>query len=115
MPKSFKQFMENNNVRVSGGQDNGGGQSYDVTNSDGTISTHYVPGKHHGSSSSTSYEHKPEPKHPLQGKKVTATHSGGQSVTGKLVRTEHGGTTAVIKNHETGMLHFTDAKTVKKA
>lgn len=114
--KNFKQFMNEGKVSFSGGTDNAGGQSYDVTNSDGTISTHYVPGKHHNSSGHhTTPEIKPEPKHPLQGKKVTAKHDGGQQVTGRLVRTEHGGKTAVVKHHETGMLHFVDAKTVKKS
>jgi len=39
-------------VMVEGGQDNAGGQYYDIKNSDGTIGMGYKPGKHYPSSSS---------------------------------------------------------------
>jgi hypothetical protein len=113
MTKSFKQFFNESRI-ASGGRDNAGGQYYDVKNSDGTIGMSYVPGKQH-SSSSPPPEIKPEPKHPLLGKKVTAKHGNGEEVTGRFVKTELGGQIAVIKHHKTGVLHSTDATTVKKA
>ena len=99
---------------ASGGRDNAGGQYYDIDNGDGTIGFGYKPGKSQPSSSHSNYETKPEPKHPLHGKIVTAKHSNGQEVTGRLMGTEHQGTVAKIK-HSSGMIHSTDAKTVKKA
>lgn len=99
---------------ASGGRDNAGGQYYDIDNDDGTIGFGYKPGKSHPSSSHSNYEYKPEPKHPLHGKLVTAKHSNGQEVTGRMMGTEHQGTVAKIK-HSSGMIHSTDAKTVKKA
>ena len=99
---------------ASGGRDNAGGQYYDIDNGDGTIGFGYKPGKSQPSSSHSNYEMKPEPKHPLHGKIVTAKHSDGKEVTGRLMGTEHQGTVAKIK-HSSGMIHSTDAKTVKKA
>ena len=99
---------------ASGGRDNAGGQYYDIDNSDGTIGFGYKPGKSHPSSSHSNYKIKSEPKHPLHGKLVTAKHSNGEEVTGKMMGTEHQGTVAKIK-HSSGMIHHTDAKTVKKA
>ena len=99
---------------ASGGRDNAGGQYYDIDNDDGTIGFGYKPGKSYPSSSHSNYELKPEPKHPLHGKLVTAKHSNGQEVTGRMMGTEHQGTVAKIK-HSSGMIHSTDAKTVKKA
>ena len=99
---------------ASGGRDNAGGQYYDIDNSDGTIGFGYKPGKSHPSSSHSNYKIKSEPKHPLHGKIVTAKHSNGEEVTGKMMGTEHQGTVAKIK-HSSGMIHSTDAKTVKKA
>ena len=99
---------------ASGGRDNAGGQHYDIDNGDGTIGFGYKPGKSQPSSSHSNYEYKPEPKHPLHGKIVTAKHSDGKEVTGRLMGTEHQGTVAKIK-HSSGMIHSTDAKTIKKA
>ena len=99
---------------ASGGRDNAGGQYYDIDNDDGTIGFGYKPRKSQPSSSHSNYEYKPEPKHPLHGKIVTAKHNNGQEVTGRMMGTEHQGTVAKIK-HSSGMIHSTDAKTVKKA
>ena len=93
--------------RATGGQDNAGGQSYGIDNSDGTIGRGYKPGKHYSSSSST-VEIKSEPKHPLHGKQVT-----NGKVTGRLMGTEHQGTVAKIK-HSSGMIHHVDAKEIRK-
>ena len=93
--------------RATGGQDNAGGQSYGIDNSDGTIGMGYKPGKHYSSSPST-VEIKSEPKHPLHGKQVT-----NGKVTGRLMGTEHQGTVAKIK-HSSGMIHHVDAKEIKK-
>jgi len=95
-------------VMVEGGQDNAGGQYYDIKNSDGTIGMGYKPGKHYPSSSSR-IEIKSEPKHPLHGKQVT-----NGKVTGKLIGTEHQGRAAKIK-HSSGMIHHVDAKEIRKA
>jgi hypothetical protein len=95
-------------VMVEGGQDNAGGQYYDIKNSDGTIGMGYKPGKHYPSSSSR-IEIKSEPKHPLHGKQVT-----NGKVTGKLIGTEHQGSAAKIK-HSSGMIHHVDAKDIRKA
>ena len=108
------EMVEEMRKMASGGRDNAGGQYYDIHNSDGTIGFGYKPGKSQPSSSHSNYEMKPEPKHPLHGKIVTAKHSNGQEVTGRLMGTEHQGTVAKIK-HSSGMIHSTDAKTVKKA
>ena len=99
---------------ANGGRDNAGGQHYDIDNGDGTIGFGYKPGKSQPSSSHSNYEYKPEPKHSLHGKLVTAKHSNGEEVTGRMMGTEHQGTVAKIK-HSSGMIHSTDAKTVKKA
>ena len=93
--------------RATGGQDNAGGQSYGIDNSDGTIGRGYKPGKHYSSSPST-VEIKSEPKHPLHGKQVT-----NGKVTGRLMGTEHQGTVAKIK-HSSGMIHHVDAKEIRK-
>ena len=95
-------------VMVEGGQDNAGGQYYDIKNSDGTIGMGYKPGKHYPSSSSK-IEIKSEPKHPLHGKQVT-----NGKVTGRLIGTEHQGRAAKIK-HSSGMIHHVDAKEIRKA
>ena len=95
-------------VMVEGGQDNAGGQYYDIKNSDGTIGMGYKPGKHYPSSPSR-IEIKSEPKHPLHGKQVT-----NGKVTGKLIGTEHQGRAAKIK-HSSGMIHHVDAKEIRKA
>jgi len=95
-------------VMVEGGQDNAGGQYYDIKNSDGTIGMGYKPGKHYPSSSSR-IEIKSEPKHPLHGKQVT-----NGKVTGKLIGTEMQGQAAKIK-HSSGMIHHVDAKDIRKA
>ena len=95
-------------VMVEGGQDNAGGQYYDIKNSDGTIGMGYKPGKHYPSSSSR-IEIKSEPKHPLHGKQVT-----NGKVTGKLIGTEMQGQAAKIK-HSSGMIHHVDAKEIRKA
>lgn len=114
MAKTFKQFVKESKRSYGGGLDNAGGLEYDVRNSDGTIGPGYKPGKRQHSSTSYGHEIKPEPKHPLQGKKVAAKHENGQEVIGKLIHTTNQGSVAKIK-HSSGMIHAVDAKTVKKA
>ena len=106
--KEYAKKKMKEEVMVEGGQDNAGGQYYDIKNSDGTIGMGYKPGKHYPSSSSK-IEIKSEPKHPLHGKQVT-----NGKVTGRLIGTEHQGRAAKIK-HSSGMIHHVDAKEIRKA
>lgn len=110
MAKTFKQFMKESKYSYGGGTDNAGGYTRHYTASDGTSQSEYVPGKHTPSSGLGRHEVKPEPKHPLHGHQVT-----DDKVRGRLMGTEHQGTVAKIKHHETGAIHFVDAKTIKKA
>jgi len=113
--KTLQQKIYEARIGMHWPADNAGGHSYDIHNTDGTISTGYKPGKHVPSTHIGGHEIKAEPKHPLQGKKVVAKHSGGQEVHGRLIGTEHQGTVAKIKHKETGHIHFVDAKSVQKA
>ena len=109
MTKTFKQFVEEGRS-YGGGADWDGGYSYHTTASDGSSISVYVPGKKIGGFVHTpSPKTQPEPKHPLHGHKVT-----DGKVVGRLMGTEHQGSVAKIKHHETGAIHYVDAKKIKK-
>lgn len=96
-----------------GGTDNAGGYSYHTTNSDGTDISVYVPGKQQAPSGYGNREYKAEPKHPLQGKVVSAAY-GDDTVSGKLIGTQDQGTVAKIKDLDSGNIYYVDADTVSR-
>jgi len=108
--KKFNQFIKEAKYSYGGDTDKDGGNTRHYTASDGTSQSVYIPGRKPPESSGYGHEpSKPEPKHPLQGKKVT-----DGKIHGRLMGTEHQGTVAKIKHPDTGAIHYVDAKNIKK-
>ena len=105
--REMMDLIESAQRTYGGGDDNAGGHWYYKTGDDGTTQSVYVPGPQSNQSYSSKIE--PEPDHPLKGRLVTDGR-----ITGRLIRTEQQGKTAIIKDAD-GKIHGVDADTVKPA
>lgn len=111
--REMMDLVEGAQRSYGGGDDNAGGYSYHTTGDDGTDQSVYVPGKYDPSPGLSRHDVKPEPRHPLQGKIVSAQYGDG-TVSGKLIGTEQQGSVAKIKDPETGAIYYVDADSVNR-